>query len=98
MGAQPSRTSTEQVAEMTMAKWLKRIDDIRRRYPSITPLATMNINMKVAMVSFLLESELTPETAPAWLDERITEFEAEAHALAPPPVQPPRRRGPRRKT
>jgi hypothetical protein len=68
-----TKTRAELIA--IQSAWWKRIAEIRENWDVHLAAEGFCLQMQIAMAGFILETGLTPETAEAFIEEKIAEFE-----------------------
>lgn len=63
--------------------WYRRIEEIKTANNQYLAQETLAIHMEIATVAFILQTGLTPETAPAYIESRIESFERLAKGMPP---------------
>jgi hypothetical protein len=69
------KTKTREEVIAVQAAWMERISEIRENWDVTLAAEGFCLQSLVAMVGLILETGLTPETAEAFIEEQIAEFE-----------------------
>lgn len=81
-------TKTHEEIVAINAAWSDRITDIKKRYkPNEKATDAFQRQMLIAIATYVLQTGLTPETAEAFIEEQLDEFQVKAARECRDPTQ-----------